>query len=39
MTAYVCRDCRTAKRTALMGVDDGIACGSCGGGRVEVLDR
>lgn len=38
MTAiYVCRDCRNASRSALLGVDDGVVCGSCSGDRVEVV--
>ena len=35
MIIYVCRECRNASRGALLGVDSGVACTSCGSGRVE----
>ncbi|MFW5918534.1 MAG: hypothetical protein ACOCR0_03520 [Haloferacaceae archaeon] len=37
-TLYVCRDCRAASRGALLGVDDGVACSTCGSDRVETVD-
>ena len=41
MTFYVCRDCRTASKGALLSINhtvDRVAvCGACGGDRMEVV--